>query len=663
MDANPTVTVLLPSEDADSLVQEAVRALNAGGTILDLTAGRVGGKSLVRDCVGAMCEEKWIDGRAYESDLAESAQAEHVRWLAGMADAPLWRGASLKELFVYSSRSGRRMSLWWLSGLSRRGLVSSPYTWIFYSLAVIGRVRSDCAPRRWMVVGNQRACAAVASWIGSTATLVPLRTARTRSSWDTLRRTAGLVRRLFLETRGVGGRPAKRTSKRRVFLLQSCYANRWVDSHEAGVDVEGVNSTDKYYGDLPWKLDNWGGEVVWLPLVSTGDQDAWNRVLSRQTLPDARAYMSFGTWDAVRLLAQSVVWWWTYAIVICAFRVDRKIRYEGAPLGGWLRDELWMGLWGGYTSHLVLLERQRRAIEHYRPDVVIHRNDFLVQGRVTEVAATGVAEAVALQHGLLTQTTGVYQYDPSEIGPSPMEAGADFVRYCPMPDRLAAFGPYTQDYFRQWSGYSPERVFVTGGVRHDALVRAFSDKVASRAMLKLPESGRIVACCVTYPEEVDRVVPAIGSALVELNDVSMVVIKPHPDYDTSEQIEALGREHLGSKFTCLRADIYHVVSAADVLVSGPSTVTLEAYLLQTPVVTVGSGSYEAFPYSQEEIGTHADSPADLAGALREALDAAPEAQRRYLEDRRRVLERHLHNADAGACQRLANAIGLDVPPL
>lgn len=154
--ANHKVTVLLPSRDVNRLIREAVRAFDAGGAVLDLAAGRVGGDAPVRDHVGAVSNGKRIDGRDYESELAESAQADHVRWLAEMADVPLWCGASLRKLFAYASRSVHRLSLWWLLGLSRRGLILSPYSWILFSLAIIGRVRRERALGRWLTVGNRR---------------------------------------------------------------------------------------------------------------------------------------------------------------------------------------------------------------------------------------------------------------------------------------------------------------------------------------------------------------------------------------------------------------------------------------------------------------------------------------------------------------------------
>ena len=659
--ANPTVTVLLPSQDTKSLIEEAIRALESGSTILDLTAGRVGGESLVRGHVETASEERWIDGQAFEAELAEPAQAEHVRWLARMADEPLWNGKSLKELFVYRTRSGQRLSLWWLSGLSRRGITSSPYTWLFFAFAVIRAVETDRQPGDWAVMGGDKVAQdAVASWVGAAVT-AQSSTPR-ESRWRGLRRSLGLVRRLASETRRIGGRLHAPAQRRTRILLQSCYPHDWSNADAAGVEAPGVHALDKYYGDLPWQLEKWGGDVIWLPLVSARDINAWDQALSRQPLPDARAYMRFGLRDAVGILRQLVGWWRTYVRAFRSGRAESQITYHGVPMGGWVRQELVRGLWGGYAAHLVLLERQRRAIEHFEPDIVLHRNDFLVQGRVTAVAATGVSEAVALQHGLLTQSTGVYQYAASEVGPAPSEPGTDYVHHCPMPDRLAAFGEYTKEYFGQWEGYDPSRVFVTGGVRHDALVNAFPDTAASRERLALPLSGAVVACCVTFPEDVRRVLPGLGDAIAGMDEVT-VVVKPHPLHDTSSLIETLGRRHLGARFTLRTDDIYLLLASADLLVCGPSTVSLEAYLFGTPVISFGEGSYEAFPFSREGIGVRADTPSELADAIRTVLRSGPAERDRYLDDRARVLARHLDNADAGACRRLAIAIGLDVPPL
>ncbi len=90
------------------------------------------------------------------------------------------------------------------------------------------------------------------------------------------------------------------------------------------------------------------------------------------------------------------------------------------------------------------------------------------------------------------------------------------------------------------------------------------------------------------------------------------------------------------------------------VVGGPSTIILEARLLDVPAVSISDASdYETYPYIADAVGEVANSASEMAAVLGRLLadNAAADP-----EVRTRTLKRHLWNDDARACDRLAEVI-------
>jgi hypothetical protein len=135
---------------------------------------------------------------------------------------------------------------------------------------------------------------------------------------------------------------------------------------------------------------------------------------------------------------------------------------------------------------------------------------------------------------------------------------------------------------------------------------------------------------------------------------AFVAVKTHHYHGGEDRIHAVAAARSFESYGIFREDTYPLMACADVVVSGPSTIILEAYLLATPVVSItGSEQYEVYPYTAEGIGQLVSSPATMAAALGRILKAEADSAESFRRQRRLVCKRHLWNHDISGGARIA----------
>lgn len=682
------IHIIAPVDDAEDVVRQILASPAGECTVLDLSMGYIG----AADTLGARVTEAveqagkrvtWRSGLCYAAELADEARNAQIQWLSAVSASGLRSGGSLRERFAYRDI----LSLWWLLPSSKHHPLTGAYGWLFYMLFALDRMHQESGPEReWHVwAADPSAAAALRGMLqlkGAAEVHVHFeRNARARGwMWvrgfaQSLQRFGSAVRLLSRSVRLARTPPAAglqhtiwhpASGGPRV-VIHSVFPQFWTCPEDpAERPAAEATCFDRYFSDLPWRLRREGFQVAWMPAFYAGDLGRWQAILRAQDLPDTLPWMRLEPRQAMRVLVHLIGWTFSCAWLFAVERQHRRWCWRGIPLGRWLRDELWENATGGAAPALVQLEQQRAAIAALRPDLVLHRNEFLINGRVADAAANGLVRTIGVQHGLLARDVGVYQYAAGDIQADPGPSKRyDFVHHCPAPDVLAAFGEYYRDYFGRWPGFPRERVIPIGGIRHDRLVERFLEngrrdpdvRARLRASLQWPESEPVILLCTTFAREAPTWFSLLVRALRLANISAWVAIKPHPDHPAAELIRPVAAELGWCDYRVMVGNVYPMLAAADVLVAGASTTVLEAHLLDVPVVCLGlDHAYEAYPFREEGIGEVAATEVELAMALERILLDPPAYGEEFQKRRRFLLQRHLNNLDAQACARLSQLI-------
>jgi hypothetical protein len=294
---------------------------------------------------------------------------------------------------------------------------------------------------------------------------------------------------------------------------------------------------------------------------------------------------------------------------------------------------------------------------------VVYRDEVFHSGRQLTAGMSGRTRLIGIQHGIIHREMTSYCFDSRDVPERP--EGDDHVRYCPVPEVFAAFGEHIRELFRYWGGYAPERVVPVGGARHDVLVRTLtapaeveSDLGARlRSRLDLPQARPVVLLCTRDAGEAGRWFDLVVQGIEAADMDALVAVKTHQYHGGEDDIRAVAARRFFESYRIFTGDTYPLIACADVVVSGPSTIILEAYLLDTPAISItGSQRYELYPYAAEGIGQVVSSPAAMADALRSALQDGGAAAESFRRQRRLICERHLWNHDAGGGARIATLL-------
>lgn len=652
-----TLTIVGPGQHVAHTPLSGVETGRA--TVLDLTNPILGGRGTLNQS-GLPGNVEWIDGSAFAQDHVSESVIEHTRWLRDVTTEPRADGRSLKETFVYES-DGHMVSCWWWTDVSKKSPISSPYPWLFYAARILEHgINLDAYTRCQILVEHADVGDALARLLQGplefSGEVMVLGAARDRDGVRLLKEVgrrvaAHLVR--AVRPHSTAPLPWARPGALRI-LVQTTDKGSWIE-HEAA-------HRNRYFGDVLDRLEARDAECLWMPACSGSSIQGWKTILKGTDRPNALPWMTVEPVRAAHILRHVPLWAAAYRRV---FRGAEPVAtYRGVDLSAPIAlDYRRMIFGGGFLDYAFSLERQRSAIHALQPDVVLQRNEFMRNARTLAAAVAGKIPLVSKQHGLFTVDVGVYSYASDEVEASPRPGRRDHVLYCPSPDRIAAFGEHAIETWSQYAHFPRERMANVGGVRHDALIDEYvtgrsleEQRAYARGLVGLPVDRPVLLLAVTFHDEVDRWIEWLTPVLRTRPDY-LLAVKPHRHFGTYEytkqKLDDRGIEH-----RLFREQVYELAAGADVLLCGTSTLLLEAYLLRTPVLRLQtSGSYEAYPYTRDRIGIPVRSAADLE-PIAYTLPTVDDA---YLDDRDRILRRHLNSADGRASERLATLLGLAVP--
>jgi len=341
-----------------------------------------------------------------------------------------------------------------------------------------------------------------------------------------------------------------------------------------------------------------------------------------------------------------------------------KVLERGAELGGvfsWqgmelgrfflprlefiIRDYLW--------KSACWLEAAQRLVGARRPAALVltYETGTLSRALVHACRVAGVP-TLGLQHGAFSAATDDYVKAPHNH------------LACFTPDLTAVWGERFRQVMLGESAYREEEVVVTGNPRMDFLFRARSllDKEVLCRKYGLDPGRRLV---LVAPTETigrtrhlakERFFAAALTAQGALGDCQWVV-KLKPGADSKGYYQEMLRQAGSPGMVLTEEDLYPLLVAAEVVVTPPSSIAIEALIVGKPVVyVVFADAEDYFPHLtrlQAVIPVH--DPAELAAAIQRALGMGGFSQLSP-EKMNELLEAENHQPDGKAALRVMGVV-------
>ena len=253
-----------------------------------------------------------------------------------------------------------------------------------------------------------------------------------------------------------------------------------------------------------------------------------------------------------------------------------------------LLDYLWKSaLW---------IEAGRLYIRDTKPDVVALTYETGTLSRaIINACHEEHVPCVGMQHGAFSESTDDYM----------RTSDTHIRRY--VPDKTAVWGERFRRALVEHSAYSEEEVEVTGNPRMDFLVGAQSllDYKQVYDKYGLDSSRRIVLAAPTETigrtqhMAKDRFFDGVVAA-ARAQPETQWVVKLKPGADSKSNYRRRLSEMGGADLVLTEDDLYSLLLAADVVVTPPSSIAIEALLMRKPVIYIAFADAEDyFPHLSE----------------------------------------------------------------
>jgi UDP-N-acetylglucosamine 2-epimerase len=195
---------------------------------------------------------------------------------------------------------------------------------------------------------------------------------------------------------------------------------------------------------------------------------------------------------------------------------------------------------------------------------------------------------------------------------------------CPefLVDKIAVTGDFAKELLIK-CGVDKNKIVVTGRPLYDALIHLEEyfdkDKVCDR--LGLDPTKKIVVYTTENltQRENENTVKAICKAIKNFSDLQFV-IKVHPSEFDFSIYQRVART-LGINALIIRdANIYEVLYASDLVITGFSATALDAIMLNKPVITINfTGLKDPVPYAESGVAIGVNKEKDLIIAINNGL--------------------------------------------
>lgn len=373
-----------------------------------------------------------------------------------------------------------------------------------------------------------------------------------------------------------------------------------------------------------------------------------------------RPWEYYLTWRVLRTISeqsQRLQKKWEYLEGNPSFK--ELFRYKDISLWDTLKDELKSRFYTYFPSCIKDIETSKRVIERENIDAVVIPDEAGFRNKALLVAAyPQKIPTLVVQTGLMAVNNVFFEYGcaADELASSPSKQPL-------FPDKFSVYGDGSKDILKEARYPFYESIIVTGQPRYDMLARASEifDGEEFRHSLNI-EPGKKLVLIASQPFRMfgnkKIFFRSIFQALKDDPQIRIVIKpKPHPS-DAQEKWHKRLAEEMGVEAVVLprNSDTNEALYACDVLITGYSTVALEAMILGKPVVTVNlTNQPDPVPYAQSGAALGVYKAEDIASAVEKALDD-PETRGRLENGRQKYLYDQYHELDGQATKRIVDLI-------
>ena len=333
--------------------------------------------------------------------------------------------------------------------------------------------------------------------------------------------------------------------------------------------------------------------------------------------------------------------------------LEEVFAYNGHELGKFFlprleflfRDYLW--------KSAIWIEGGRNLIRREAPALVVlaYETGTLSRAIINACHESGVP-TLGVQHGAFSESTDDYVRTPPTHLPQ-------FV-----PDKTAVWGERFRRVMVEESAFREDEVVVTGNPRMDFLVRAQSllekevvyQKYGLEAQKKIILAAPTETIGRTRHLAKDRFFEGVMAAKRALGQHQWVV-KLKPGAESEDYYRALMKEYGETDLILTEDDLYALLVAADVVVTPPSSIAIEALIVGKPVIyVVFPDAEDYFPHlSAQEVVSPVHQVQDLPLMIEEIL-AADQAAVVSPEKLRELLEEENFQPDGHAASRVVEVM-------
>jgi UDP-N-acetylglucosamine 2-epimerase len=307
-----------------------------------------------------------------------------------------------------------------------------------------------------------------------------------------------------------------------------------------------------------------------------------------------------------------------------------------------------------FERNVKRIEMAKELVREEEPDLVLVIDEYDAFGRALMVAGKlkGIP-TLAIQHGFIGPLHMGYMYSKDSIS----VYGSVETPYCPIPDKIAVYGPFYYDLLVKTSTFPRSSVVITGQPRYDKL--ALLNKLFSRerfcGKLGLDPQRKIVLVA-TQPLSWPMRETFIRSVLTALKHFpeTQIIIKPHPNEKEDFYKNVVKKENIRVTILPSKSDTFEALYACDLLVAAFSTVITEALVLGKPAVTLNLTAEEPAPFYRE-VTLRVDKKEDLIPAIAKALHDHS-TREKLKKDGKNFAFNHTYKQDGKATERVVNLI-------
>lgn len=293
------------------------------------------------------------------------------------------------------------------------------------------------------------------------------------------------------------------------------------------------------------------------------------------------------------------------------------------------------------------------AISRIMPKAVLISCEYCTGGRmVTMVGNRHAIATIALQHGVITNTSTAYVYDKSEKPALPLNVNSR-----PLPRYTLVYGSIYRDILVKESIYPADSVVITGQPRYDIFSSA-EERYSRLDFIKkmgLDPKKRLIFCTTDGLPESRVAKNAYGLFKVakSMENSVQLLVKPHPNNMDRDLYFRIRDELKVDALIESNLNLYEAICSCDVLVTWFSTTAVEAILLNRPVIVLNLTSEPDYTgYVSEEVAFGAHSVDEFASNLNQIFNGV-----RCPEDKRAAfVDKYAYRIDGKASARVIDIV-------